>query len=249
MKKILLPIGFVAILCMLSGCYYPRVPIRTLSYPSPETGAMKDFFIFYPGIGGTYKDFEKKGVIQDLKERLPQSDAIALDAHFGYYLNRSLDTRVKKDVLDKMDMTAYCKVYLVGFSMGGLGTILTARKYPENIDGILLISPFLGWDGILDEIKAAGGLREWQPGEYTEKDWQRMVWDLLKKQKEGPADFPPLYLAYGQEDTYIKADILLREIIPPDRVVSRPGKHNIPTFQLLWRDMVNILPEEHCRKP
>lgn len=224
------------------GCFPAQVPMRTLSYSAPETNGPKELFVFFPGIGGTYKDFEEKGLIGDLRERFPRADAIALDAGFGYYRKRTLDQRVKEDVLKKRDLKAYDRVYLVGISMGGLGTLLTARRYPENIDGLVLISPFLGWSGILEEINDAGGVAKWSSGDYTEEDWQRMIWDLLKRKGDGSGDLPPIYLAYGEEDTYVNGHKLLQQVIPPDRVISRPGKHNIPTFQALWRELLVLLP-------
>ncbi|MCA1792552.1 MAG: alpha/beta fold hydrolase [Desulfobacteraceae bacterium] len=227
---------------LLLGCFPARAPMRTLSYSAPEANGPRALFVFFPGIGGTYKDFEKKGLIDDLQEKFPGADAIALDAGFGYYRKRTLDQRVKEDVLKKLDLKAYDRVYLVGISMGGLGTLLTARRYPKDIDGLLLISPFLGWSDILEEISDAGGVGNWSAGDYTEEDWQRMIWDLLKRKGDGSGNLPPVYLAYGEEDTYVNAHKLLQQVIPSDRVISRPGKHNIPTFQTLWRDLLIILP-------
>ncbi len=50
------------------------------------------------------------------------------------------------------------------------------REYPEDIAGVCLISPFLGYSGIIAEISAAGSLAAWDPGQFDpKKDWERML--------------------------------------------------------------------------
>lgn len=229
-------------LLTLGGCFSARVPMRTLEYVTPGDVTGKDLLLFFPGRGGDYTDFERQGFIADLRSRFPTADAVCLDAGLGYYRKRTLDERVKQDILDPWPIERYRRVYLVGVSMGGLGAVLTARKYPQNIEAILLISPFLGWDGILDEIESAGGVRAWKPGAYTEEDWQRMIWHLLKQTEEREDALPPIYLAYGTEDRWGKAHRLLRDILPAGKIVTHPGGHENPTFKKLWRELLDSLP-------
>lgn len=57
------------------------------------------------------------------------------------------------------------------------------REYPEDISGVCLISPFLGYSGIIAEISAAGSLAAWNPGQFDpKKDWERMFWDQIVKE-------------------------------------------------------------------
>jgi len=53
--------------------------------------------------------------------------------------------------------------------MGGLGALMYLRAHPEDIAGVCLISPFLGYPGIISEISAAGGLTAWIPGDLIRK--------------------------------------------------------------------------------
>jgi pimeloyl-ACP methyl ester carboxylesterase len=231
----------VLALALATGCFSAPVPMRTLSYETPGPPEGKVLCIFFPGRGGDYEDFEQNGFIRELRRRWPASDAICLDAGLGYYRNQTLDERVRIDVLQKTPVARYRRTYLVGLSMGGLGAILTARKYPAGISGIVLISPFLGWDEILEEIEDAGGLKAWNPGPSDELDWERTVWTLLKQQGEGRGQLPPVYLAYGTEDRLGQAHRLLGQVLPPERVLSRPGNHKDEVFSALWTELLPLL--------
>ncbi len=75
--------------------------------------------------------------------------------------------RLKADIINPAKAKGYEKFWLVGTSMGGLGALIHSRFYPEDAEGVFVISPFLGYDKIIGEIGSQGGLRQWEPGEYT----------------------------------------------------------------------------------
>jgi pimeloyl-ACP methyl ester carboxylesterase len=220
------------------------VPIRRLAYTSRGPQTHKDLFVLFPGRRGSYRDFERVGIVGDLRSRGSRVDIVCVDATLPYYRQRSVDQRVKADVLDAFSADEYRRTYLVGFSMGGLGALLTARRFPEDIDGVLLVSPFLGWKAILKEIGEAGGLENWQPGPHGEDDWQRMVWALLQQHSQGKGPLPPVYLAYGRQDRLHAAHRLLAPALPPERALSLPGKHHIRVFRSLLRELLLKLPDE-----
>lgn len=104
--------------------------------------------------------------------------------------------------------------------------------------GIFLIAPFLGTPAIFEEIKAAGGVRQWDPGPYkAEDDWERMLWHWLKTTI---ADHPEklVYLGYGADDPYQNGQQLLAALLPPDRVYAIDGGHDYRTFKALWKNFL-----------
>ena len=60
----------------------------------------------------------------------------------------------------------YENIWLLGISMGGLGTLLYASEYPEQVDGVVLLAPFLGDRSAIETIVATGPLEE-RNGEIT----------------------------------------------------------------------------------
>lgn len=229
----------------LGGCL-PKgaVPMNTLVYP-PQSSPSGSLVVFLRGLGGSHASFEEHGFVQAVAARFPGAAMVAPDANLLYYLDRSLDRRLKEDVLDPAFDSGTRRVWLIGVSMGGLGGVLTSRRYPGEIQGIALISPFLGYSSIHREIERAGGLHRWDPGPYTEDDWERVVWDWLRTRtaEQRPQAFP-IYLGYGQGDDYAAAQRLLAAALPPGHVVTVDGGHTVDTFVRLFDALLPALPLE-----
>jgi pimeloyl-ACP methyl ester carboxylesterase len=231
-----------AILCsfllitMLGGCaMFARSPLDVLIYANAgETEASQRLFVFMRGMGGSHRSFEQEGLVADVRDRKLPFDMAAPNAHLGYYTSRTLIQRLKTDVIDPARQKGYEEIWLIGFSMGGLGSMLYLMEHPEDITGICLIAPFVGYRSIINEIEAAGGVRKWDPGTYEAgKDWPRMLWEWIKT---SVADQPAkkVYLGYGSEDYYVNGHHLLAQVLPPERVYAIDGGHDYPTFITLW---------------
>ncbi len=142
----------------------------------------------------------------------------------------------------------YDEIWLVGISMGGLGTLLTASQYGEHIAGIVLIAPFVGEEPVLREIEAAGGARTWTPREglasepWRQDNYTQKIWSWLRGYETDPDARPPLYIGWGTEDRLGTADRLLADLMPADHVFSQPGGHNWVTWEPIWRQMLGTLP-------
>ena len=235
MRKAILGLAMMGTLLMLASCaWFANAPMDILHYRADEKSAQANLFIFMRGMGGSHRSFEEEGLVDDVRTHNLPFDMVAPNAHYGYYSGRTLIQRLKADVIDPARLQGKDHIWLVGISMGGLGSLLYLLEQANDIDGICLISPFLGYDAIIQEIQAAGGVRAWSPGGYDPNvDWQRMLWHWIKDNVAG--DQPvPIYLAYGEEDRYSQAHTLLAAILPENRVVHLPGGHRCETFKALW---------------
>jgi hypothetical protein len=220
---------------LLAGCaWFAKAPMDVLYYAADEGNAQKNLFIFMRGIGGSHRSFEEEGLVEDVRSMGLPFDMAAPNAHLGYYTGRTLIVRLKADVIDPARRQGKDNIWLVGFSMGGLGSLLYLREHPEDVEGICLVAPFLGDDDLIEEIQAAGGVRNWLPGVYNpEEDYQRMLWHWIKDNVSGDAPLP-IYLGCGTEDDFAPACALLAELLPEGNVVNIPGGHDYPTFKALW---------------
>lgn len=233
----LLIVGSVVLLssCAWVFSLFATAPMDVLTYSTGEDGASQpNLFVFMRGIGGSNATFEEEGLVDDVRRLNLPFDMAAPNAHLGYYTGRTLIVRLKEDVIDPARAEGKENIWLVGFSMGGLGSLLFEREQPGDIAGICLVAPFLGDEPIIEEVRAAGGVRSWSPGVYdADDDYQRMLWHWIKDNVSG--DNPvPIYLGYGTEDEFATANALLAELLPEDRVVAIPGGHDYPTFKALW---------------
>lgn len=236
------------VLQVLVGCAAPRVPIPTLRYPAETTVRQRNLLVLVRGLGADNAVFEKKGIIEEIRKRHLPFDVIAPDVHYGYYKSRTFEKRFKEDIIDPARRQGYEQIWLAGFSMGGLGSLLYLRSHPEDIDGVILTSPFLGWRAIHREIRRAGGVATWQMTSEDPKDWQRMLWTWIKN--HDPARVPPIWLGYGENDVLAAGGPpLLAAVLSPDRVFTVSGNHTISVFKALFFRHLETLARESAMGP
>jgi pimeloyl-ACP methyl ester carboxylesterase len=223
-----------------AGCsLFAKAPMDVLTYQADETPPNRNLIVFLRGIGGSHRSFESEGLVADIRERGLPYDMVAPNAHLGYYSGRTLIERLREDVILPARAQGYEQIWLVGFSMGGLGSLLYIREQPQDIQGVCLIAPFLGYKKILREIEAAGGVRDWTPGEYDPvDDWERMLWHWVQGEVRSGGFDPPVYLFFGDQDSYVEGQQLLATVLPPERVGTLEGQHDIATFKNLWRQFL-----------
>lgn len=223
-----------------AGCsLFAKAPMDVLTYQADATPPNRNLIVFLRGIGGSHRSFESEGLVADIRARGLPFDMVAPNAHLGYYSGRTLIERLREDVILPARAQGYEQIWLVGFSMGGLGSLLYIREQPQDIQGVCLIAPFLGDKKILREIEGAGGVLDWAPGTYDpDDDWQRMLWHWIQTQVRDGGFDPPVYLFFGEQDSYVEGQQLLAAVLPPERVGTLEGRHDIATFKNLWRQFI-----------
>lgn len=236
---------FLLLFCVLVGCTPPvTVPIEKLEYGSMAADHNKNLLILLRGIGGSHHDFEELGVVTEIRRLKLPFDIVVPNAHFGYYKNRTLVDRLYQDIIEPAQRQGYQNIWLAGFSMGGMGSLLYIRERPQDVNGILLISPFLGWDGMIHEIQKAGGISKWQTGTIVDEDWERILWGWIKKYSETPDLYPPLYLGFGRQDWVVdEGPPLLATILEKERVLTVDGRHDNETLmRIFYRQLEALAP-------
>jgi hypothetical protein len=220
--------------------------MRTVRRAAEPGRTRRCLVVFLPGLGDHETDFVDHGFLDALSARALPVDAVAANATFGYYANRSIVTRLEEDVLRPARDAGYKQIWLVGISMGGMGARLAAKAAKAGpsgeptIAGALLMAPYLGDDAILQEIDRAGGVARWNPGPIAEGDYQRDVWRFLKEATARDRESRPvLYLAAGDQDKLRFGHRLLRDALPSDRVLSTHGTHDWAPWAILWADFLD----------
>jgi S-formylglutathione hydrolase FrmB len=242
-------LGFILVLATpTAGCslFYPTTrPMPAEWHRAAAPADPRTLIVLWPGRGDAPADFVAAGFVDLLRASAPGADVVAVDAHFGYYLEESVLERVREDVILPARAQGTQRVYLVGVSMGGLGVLMFHNEFPDDVDGVLALAPFLGDRPVLDEIRAAGGLGGFQPASPPPRqDYQRALWFGLRRQLD-PAARPPVFLGFGTEDSFASACELLAEALPAERVFRAPGGHDWePWRQTLEDALPRMLAEE-----
>lgn len=234
--------GTLARMALLSSRFAhllpPSAPLARMDYRGSERNPR--LILFLPGIGDLAEDFERMGFIDDMRQRGVTADAVAADAHFGYYAGRMIHERITADLIDAAQEDGYEQIWLAGISLGGFGAASYAARHATHVSGLILLAPYLGRDPLIREITQAGGIRRWQPGHVRESDHERTMWRWFRQHLSGVHPMPRIYLGYGESDRFAPANALLADALPREHVFSIPGGHDWRTWKRLWHLFLGV---------
>jgi pimeloyl-ACP methyl ester carboxylesterase len=202
-------------------------------------GTDKVMLVMLPGATHKPADFAHYGFIQALRQRNLPVDTALVDAHLGCYLERSLVNSLTEDVITPARARGYKRIWLMGISLGGMGALMYAREHSEEIAGVVVLAPFLGVRGTIEEIVRAGGIDQWQPGTIAPRDDERHLLAWLKTYEGANPAWPAIHLGYGTGDRFIAASAMLGKRLPPARIVTTAGGHDWKTWSTLWEKLLD----------
>jgi pimeloyl-ACP methyl ester carboxylesterase len=185
----------------------PAKPLLADWYLAKPGQHGRRLFIFLPGRGDRGGDFARRGFVDLAQGQISGLDCVAVDATIGYYLDGSVADRLQREIIEPARGLGYREIWLVGVSMGGLGAFFHERTYPGQVNGLILLAPYVGDDPkLFAEIDAAGGPVSWassQPVDTAQGNkakYQRELWRFLGRLRMDRN--PPLqvWMAYGDTD-------------------------------------------------
>lgn len=221
-------------------------PIPTLFVPAAE--APHRLVVMLPGRGDDLQSLAQTGVAQQIHRAWPDADVILTGLTMPFYLQGQATRRLHDEVLQPARARHYDQVWLAGISLGGMGALEYDQAYPGEVDGLLLISPYLGDRPLYREIEKAGGLACWQPGPVQPlgpETFQRELWRGLQQWRVHSARTRLVWLAYGDKERFRDRIGLLATLLPPGHVVKLPGHHN----WTLWHPAMQALLERAALAP
>ncbi len=241
-----LAIALAALLAsaLLSGCAMMRsteVPMPAQYHAGLGANAAHGLIVFLPGFGDTPAHFQKNGLIDAVREVAPGWDMVAVDAHFGYYDDRQVEVRLREDIIGPATTLGYQEIWLVGVSMGGLGSLGYATANTADVTGLILLAPFMGPNSLIEEITGSGGLAAWQPGDVAsmkegDTKYYREVWAWLRGYALGDPR-PELFIGWGDGDRLKKPAAILAKELPPEKSLEMKGGHTWTVWLTLFQEL------------
>jgi pimeloyl-ACP methyl ester carboxylesterase len=216
--------------------------MRTILDLAPVAGHGRILLVMLPGTRDVPEDFVRRGFVEAIRNRGLPVDVVAADAHMEYYAEHSVIDRLAADVIAPARKQGYAQIWLMGISLGGFGSMAYVCERATEIDGVILLAPYLGSRGLIGEVGHAGGLNNWQPGKIPRDDEERRVIAWLREYRAKNPSLPAIYLGYGSEDRFIEAAEMLAQRLPAERVVMVQGGHDWPTWTRLWVRMLDLEP-------
>jgi pimeloyl-ACP methyl ester carboxylesterase len=232
-RTILFLLSLALLLCLAACVPASRVPIDTVYFERAEAVQQRTLVVFLPGRGSDARSFDVEGLVGALHRKSPGVDMVGVEAHLGYYMDRTLPKRLKEDVIEPARKRGYREIWLVGISMGGLGAILYDTAYPGDVTGLCLLAPYLGEGSLLEQISRAGGLANWQPGP-GDANQEREIWQRLKSYAAQENNVGRVYLGFGTSDRFAATNRFFGNLLPAGQVVTAEGGHDWPTWRVLW---------------
>lgn len=235
-----------------AGCAFvwrpTTVPLRYLAASAGCAVRPDTLLVLLPGSWSLPEDFEREGFVAAARQRHLAVDLWLVDAHVGYYRERSIVDRLAADIVEPAQARGYRHIWIGGISIGAFGALLYAQARPAEVEGVIAIAPWLGSPQIARSVGAAGGLAAWKPsaGSTAPDDLDTPFWQGLQQQVTdvaGPAKPRlPLWLGYGLADRFVASDDVLAQALPPSRVFTAEGGHDWPVWNALWPRMLAALP-------
>lgn len=247
------PLVLGSVLALLSGCVAmgdPERPIPTVLVPAPQPA--QRLMVVLPGRGDDLAGLQASGIVHAVQGAWPDADVVLAELTLGYYMRGDAPERLHREVILPARARGYREIWLAGASMGGMGTLMYERLHPGELDGLVLLAPFLGDRPLLREIRQAGGLAAWDPGPVQQVDgktWQRELWRHLKSWS-GDSDRPrQVWLAYGDRD-YLRDTLPpLAGLLPEDQVSTLPGGHTWTVWNRGMREALLAADRKAGRTP
>jgi pimeloyl-ACP methyl ester carboxylesterase len=209
--------------------------VRSIFQPATPTRTASTRFVWLPGAFNTAQDFQDAGFSAAVTKRQAAVDLVYVDLELQHLGDRNALRQVRSELVLPARNSGI-SVWLAGISLGGLLALDYAANYPEDLDGVCLLAPYLGNRMLTSEIAAAPGLTAWIPGELAETDEERRIWRYIKTRED---DSRPLYLGFGRADRFAAAQQLLAGALPAHSVDVIEGGHEWRTWTTLWENFLD----------
>lgn len=234
-----------AVVALLAGCIArgdPSQPIPVATIAAKQTATR--LVVVLPGRQDDLERLQDSGMAQSIQSVWPDADVTYAELTLDFYKTGEAMRRLREEVIAPARAKGYRELWLAGASLGGMGTLIYDAQFPNELDGMLLLAPYLGDYDLLAEIDAAGGIARWEGGPshgFTPESWQRDLWRYVKVLSNDPQRSARIWLAYGDDDRLEKAMPLLTPALHAQQVFVRDGGHKWSVWTPATREMLEAI--------
>ncbi len=205
---------------------------------APDTSDKRALLVMLPGAKAGAQDFVDHGFVREIRKRGLPLDIVAVDADLELYLERTFTAQLAQHIIEPALANTTRRIWLMGISLGGGGALTYAREHPAQIEGVIVLAPFLATTGTIAEVVRAGGWSGWNEYAMDADDDERQLLGWIKAYQPGVPGTPAIHLGYGTDDRFVAASALLAQRLPPEHVVAMAGGHDWPTWAKLWQRLL-----------
>ena len=234
MKRIIWLGAIASIVVVFLGCSGSRDKKALPSVRYSSMTGRRTLVVLLPTAGGEGSHYETQGFLDVVWERGFEASMEVVDVKPTLYLGSRIVELLKTEVIAPAKAEGYEAIYLVGISLGGHGALLYVSKYPEDVDGIVILAPFIGGDSTSGAIEEAGGLDTWEDCPFLAWTYACNLWKSLKVYVSDSRNQSKVVLGFGREDKFANQCLVLADVLLPEQVFTVSGGHDWATWKKLW---------------
>src|SRR5258708_16574156 len=185
-------------------------------------------------LSGTYsepEDFVREGFAGAVRADGLGAEFVRGAVRAEWFADGSIVGRIREAIVLPARERGASRIWLAGISLGGLAALSYAARHEEDIEGIVLISPYPATREVLREMDEAGGLGQWKPVIPPDGDLEREAWLWLAASREGR---PPVHCYFASGDRFAPGQRRMAEAVAPERARQIPGRHDWNASGAVW---------------
>lgn len=186
--------------------------------------------VMLPGIRDSAEQFFVADFVDAAAEPF---DVLVVEPQVKHYVRGTLVERLHEDVIAPARARGYDEIWLLGVSIGGFGSLLYAAEFPADIQGVVLLAPYLGGRRLPRAIEEAGGLDEWRRT-ASRSPFVRGWRSLKALTQRGGAT---VVLGFGEDDKLAATYAPLLDALPESQIYVGEGGHGWATWTPLWHEI------------
>jgi pimeloyl-ACP methyl ester carboxylesterase len=189
-------------------------------------------------LSGTYsepEDFVREGFMDELRSHGIGAEVAMAGVRAAWFADGTIVERIREAVVLPARARGRTRIWLAGISLGGLAALSYVARHEDDIEGILLISPYPATRDVLREMDDAGGLGRWKPVIPPGGDLEREAWLWLAASREG---HPPVHCYFASGDRFAEGQRRMAESVAPEHVHELPGGHDWKAWRSLWSEFL-----------
>jgi pimeloyl-ACP methyl ester carboxylesterase len=190
-------------------------------------------------LAGTYsqpEDFVREGFPAAVREHGIDAEIVMAEVRAAWFADGSIVRRIRESVVLPAQERGCTRVWLAGISLGALAALSYAARHEEDVEGIVLISPYPATRDVLREMDEAGGLGQWKPVIPPGGDLEREAWLWLAASRVG---HPPVHCYFSSGDRFAEGQRRMADAVAPERVREMPGGHDWDAWRALWSEFLD----------
>lgn len=223
----LISLALLLTVSLVAGCAFLRpadIPMSSQYYNYQAKNTT--LIVLLHGRGGSAENFVRYGAVEQIAACRPDANIVGVNSYFAYYRERIIEERLREDVIQPALEAGIRQIWLLGISMGGLGSLVYRHRYNGDIEAVILMAPYLGeWDELDTYLQSPQRAVASIDPDFFE------IWESIKSTG---ADEPAITLAFGEDDENNNQHRWLASLLDEKRVFSMPGGHKWTTWKKLW---------------